>query len=231
MRNALLTELIGCNMFTNRRSFCGCHNALRHVLYSVRKPILAAALFFCCASYGATAQQVQVTLDPSQTKIEWTLSATMHTVHGIFRLRSGVISFDANTGDASGELMVDATSGDSGNQTRDNKMNKDVLESKRYPEITFLAKRVSGKVPDEGASSLQVQGVFHIHGTDHELTLSIPVTVKGSSLEATTNFAVPYQAWGMKNPSTLFLRVDDKVQISIVAAGTITKATGKRTGH
>ena len=82
----------------------------------------------------------------------------------------------------------------------------------------------------QGASTVQVQGVFHIHGADHELTLSVPVQVKGSSLEATTNFAVPYQAWGMKNPSTLFLHVADKVQISIVAAGTITRRHRQRIG-
>lgn len=155
----------------------------------------------------------------------------MHTVHGTFRLRSGAISFDPSTGDASGELVVDATSGDSGNQTRDTKMNKDVLESKRYPEITFLAKKVSGKMPDAGASTLQVQGVFHIHGADHELTVSIPVEVTGSSLKATTNFTVPYQSWGMKNPSTLFLHVDDKVQITINGAGKITKAAAARSSH
>jgi polyisoprenoid-binding protein YceI len=155
----------------------------------------------------------------------------MHTVHGTFHLRSGVISFDAGTGDANGELVVDAASGDSGNQTRDNKMNKDVLESKRYPEITFLARKVSGKVSEEGASTLHVQGVFHIHGADHDLTLSVPVQVKGNELKATTNFTVPYQAWGMKNPSTLFLRVDDKVQISITGIGKITKAAATKSSH
>ncbi len=183
-----------------------------------------------CASDGATAQQVQVTLDPAQTRIDWTLSATMHTVHGTFRLRSGTLSFDAGTGNASGELVVDATSGDSGNQTRDNKMNKDVLESKRYPEITFLAKKVWGPWSDQGSSTLQVQGVFHIHGADHELTLSVPVQANGSTAKATTSFTVPYQAWGMKNPSNLFLKVEDKVQISIAAAGKVS-STGAPAGR
>ena len=41
-------------------------------------------------------------------------------------------------------------------------------------------------------------------------------------MKATTNFIVPYQAWGMKNPSTLFLHVDDKVRISVSAAGRLT---------
>jgi hypothetical protein len=30
---------------------------------------------------------------------------------------------------------------------------------------------------------------------------------------------VPYTKWGMKNPSTLFLRVNESVEINLTAAG------------
>ena len=33
------------------------------------------------------------------------------------------------------------------------------------------------------------------------------------------HFTVPYQKWGMKNPSTLFLRVSDTVEIDLVGSG------------
>jgi hypothetical protein len=42
------------------------------------------------------------------------------------------------------------------------------------------------------------------------------------------HFVVPYVAWGLKNPSTLFLRVSDKVNIDINAAGRLTSATAQR---
>lgn len=189
---------------------------------------LAFALFLVL---DLSAQQVQVRLDPSQTKINWTLGDVLHTVHGTFRLKSGQLSFDPHTGNASGEFIVDATSGDSGNQMRDNKMNKEVLETKRYPEITFLAKKVMGPWTDHGTSTLQVQGVFHIHGTDHDITLPMTIEAAGSSVDAATSFDVPYQAWGMKNPSTLFLRVDNKVQISIAAVGQVTSAGVASASH
>lgn len=191
--------------------------------------LLAFVLLFLTIS--AAAEQVQVTLDPLQTRIEWTLGDVLHTVHGTFKLKSGQISFDPTSGNASGELVVDATSGDSGNHTRDNKMNKEVLETKRYPEITFLAKKVAGQWTDHGSAALQVQGVFHIHGADHDLTLSVPVQANGNLLNAATNFTIPYQAWGMKNPSTLFLRVDDKVQISFATAGKVAITGSARGSH
>ncbi len=176
---------------------------------------------FWAFSITATAQQTQIMLDPAQTKIEWTLGDVLHTVHGTFKLKSGNVAFDPKTGDASGQIVVDATSGESGNRTRDGKMQKEILESGRYPEIVFLAKHVTGKVPAQGDSTLQVQGIFRIHGGDHDMTLSIPVQADGSRATATTNFDVPYEAWGMKNPSTLFLKVENKVEISISAVGTV----------
>ena len=99
---------------------------------------------------SVAAQQIKVTLDPAQTKIEWTLGDVLHTVHGTFKLRTGNVTFDPQSGDASGEIIVDATSGESGNNARDKKMHKEVLESQRYPEIIFSPKHVTGRVADHG---------------------------------------------------------------------------------
>ena len=61
--------------------------------------------------------------------------------------------------------------------------------------------------------------MFRIHGTDHEMDLPVHVHSAPGALTAETQFAVPYVKWGMKNPSTLFLRVSDTVQIDIKACG------------
>ncbi len=181
---------------------------------------------------SVAAQQVHVTLDPAQTKVDWTLGDVLHTVRGTFKMQSGNIVLDPKTGDATGEIVVDARSGESGNHLRDGKMQKEILESERFPEIMFQPKHFTGALPSQGTSTLQVQGVFRIHGGDHDLTLSLPVQVNGSRATATATFDVPYQAWGMKNPSTLFLKVENKVEISIATVGTIangaTAAADKR---
>jgi hypothetical protein len=68
------------------------------------------------------AQKVTVHLDPATTEIHWTLSGSLHTTHGTFRLKSGEITLDPSTGAATGELLVDLASGESGDQSRDAKM-------------------------------------------------------------------------------------------------------------
>lgn len=184
-----------------------------------RATLLAAfglSLLLCDA---AAAQQLRVTLDPAQTKIAWTLGATMHTVHGTFKLKSGVVKFDPKSGDAAGEIVVDATSGESGDQGRDADMHQKVLESARYPEIALLPKHVIGSLAEQGKSNLQVQGVFKIHGAEHDFTLPMTVEKNGDAITASTNFTVPYQDWGMKNPSKLFLHVDSKVDVAISSVG------------
>jgi polyisoprenoid-binding protein YceI len=169
------------------------------------------------------AQQITVNLDPAQTKIQWTLGATMHTVHGTFKLRSGSVTFDPQSGAASGEIIVDATSGESGNHSRDKKMHKEVLESQRYPAIIFSPTHVMGKVADRGTSNLQVQGVLHIHGANHDLTLSLPVEKSGDTVKASSSFVVPYEEWGLKDPSTFFLKVEKTVSLSISSVGRISQ--------
>jgi polyisoprenoid-binding protein YceI len=170
-------------------------------------------------AFPLAAQQVQVKLDPAKTHIDWILGDVLHTVQGNFRLKTGTILFDPRTGEASGKVVVDATSGNSGNSRRDSKMQKEVLESARYPEITFAPKHVSGFVAGQVSQTVQVSGSLTIHGGSHDLTLALPISVKNTTIEGHTNFSVPYEAWGMKNPSTLFLKVSDTVQISVSTAG------------
>jgi polyisoprenoid-binding protein YceI len=198
----------------------------------VGRASMAAVLALVLALLSpVAAQQTQIRFDPAKTRIEWTLGDVLHTVQGTFQLKSGSILFDPQTGEASGQMVVDATSGNSGNKTRDSKMNKEILESSRYPEIIFSPSHVSGYVAGQESSTVQVAGTFMIHGGSHELTLTLPISVKSSSIEAHTSFPVPYVAWGMKDPSTLFLKVDKEVQVRISTVGDVQVPAESRSAH
>ena len=177
------------------------------------------ASFAAAQAAPTAADEVAFELDPAHTEIHFTLSDILHTVHGTFHLKSGVIRFDPATGNASGDVVVDVASGASGSAARDRKMHKDVLESVRYPEAVFSTDRVEGHIVQDGTADVQVHGLFKIHGTAHEITFQAQVQTRGDQLTATLHSEIPYVKWGMKNPSTLFLRVSDKVQLDIHATG------------
>jgi hypothetical protein len=170
------------------------------------------------------AQQVTVQMDPAATHVEFTLGDTLHTVHGSFRLKSGALTFDPVTGKASGRLVVDAASGVSGNDARDGKMSREILEAQTFPDLSFTARGVTGKLADSGPSHLEIRGVFRIHGQDHDLALVVDAQSKAGVTDAVTKFEVPYVAWGMKNPSWAFLRVSNKVEISIQTRAHVVQA-------
>src|SRR5450631_1553732 len=67
----------------------------------------------------APASEIVLTLDPAQSKVHWTVDSALHTVHGTFALKSGTLHFDPETGKAGGEIIVFATSGESGSSMRD----------------------------------------------------------------------------------------------------------------
>lgn len=153
--------------------------------------------------------------DSAQTKVEFTLGDVLHTVKGSFQLKRGTVRIDPATGAITGEIVVDATSGASGNSARDRRMHKSILESDQYPEIVLRPDRLEGAFPRQGKATLQMHGIFRIHGADHEVAFPVDVEAGNGQYVAALHFDVPYVQWGMKNPSTLFLRVNDKVNITV----------------
>ena len=188
---------------------------------------LALVLFVCAAAQGVSrgTDEIVLELDPAHTEIDFTLPDVLHTVHGTFQLKRGTVRFDPATGAASGEVVVDVTSGASGSATRDRKMHKEILESRRYPDAVFTPRRVEGHFAAEGVEELQVHGLFKIHGGEHEVVFRTRVETKGDQLVANLHAVLPYVQWGMKNPSTFILRVSDKVQLDIRTTGRIHPGT------
>lgn len=190
----------------------------RHIALLVLAAILSANI--------AQAQQRTFTLDPAQTKVSFSVDSTLHTVHGDFRLKRGAIQFDNSTGAASGELVVDSASGESGSDGRDKRMHKDILESPKYSDIVFIPQRVKGTVANEGKSTVGVEGILTMHGKSKPLTMPLEVQLQNGTGSADGSFSVKYQEWGMKNPSTFILRVNDTVHIHVHAVGKITTGAG-----
>jgi polyisoprenoid-binding protein YceI len=173
---------------------------------------------------GALAQKpavIEVELNPATTSIQWTLNTTLHNVHGTFKLKSGSFRVDAATGDASGLIVIDATSAESGDSSRDKVMHRDVLKSARYPEITFRPTHVAGPI-DLGANpTVAVSGILNLLGQDHSAQINVAVQQQGPAVHLVTHFKVPFVAWGLKDPSAFVFRVDKEVALDVDLAASL----------
>ncbi len=172
-------------------------------------------------AWPAGAEEHLLTLDPEASKVSFHLGASLHDVEGLLLLESGELRFDLESGIASGEIVIDATRTETGNGKRDRAMHKKVLESEAFPRIVFHLRRVSRSgPPTDGVLKLDLQGVVAIHGGEHEVSMAAEVKLEGDRVEGSATLTVPYVAWGMHDPSLLFLRVAKEVEVTIEATGT-----------
>jgi len=168
---------------------------------------------------AAPSSELSLIVDPGQSKVNWTVDSTLHTVRGTFAVKSGALHFDPETGKAGGEIVVFATSGESANSSRDEKMHKVVLESAKYPDAAFRPTQVEGKVAASGNSDVQLHGVFLLHGSEHELTVPVHAEISSGKWKGTAKFEVPYIQWGLKDPSNWLLKVKPAVEVDLELAG------------
>jgi polyisoprenoid-binding protein YceI len=165
--------------------------------------------------------EIVLTLDPVQSTVHWNVDSTLHMVHGTFAVKSGTVHFDPQTGKAGGEVVVLATSGESGNGSRDARMHKEILETPKYPDAVFHPTQLEGKVAPTGTSDVKLHGVLSIHGSDHELVALVHADLAGDHWKGTSKFDVPYIQWGIKDPSNFILKVKPVVNVEFEMSGDV----------
>jgi polyisoprenoid-binding protein YceI len=173
-------------------------------------------------SAGIPARNLAIHFDPQSTQIHFKVGSLMRDVRGTFQFKGGALAIDPDSTLAQGQLLVDATTGRTGNAARDKEMQDEVLESKRYPSIFFHAEHLRGEVPKtNGSSDVIAEGMLNIHGADHPMQIKVHLIRVGNALSATTHFSVPYVEWGMKNPRGTFLHLSKTAQVDVSAKGTV----------
>ncbi len=173
---------------------------------------------------AASAQSETFTVNPAASQVDFALAGTGHHVNGTFHVQSGSVIFDPQAQSISGSIVVAAGSGNSGETSRDKRMNSEVLNSDQFAEISFAPKSYQGTLAATGDSSIQVSGVFTLHGTPHDIVVPMQIHIEGSNLTAKGQFVVPYVKWGLKDPSIFILKVAKEVNIDLNLQGRVTAA-------
>jgi polyisoprenoid-binding protein YceI len=169
------------------------------------------------------AQHQTFAINPDASQVKMTLNTTHEVVNGTFHVQSGLIEFDRSTPKMAGSVVVLAGSGNTGNGSRDKKMNKDILLVDKYRTVSFEPKSYTGDLKSTGDSTLQVTGIFTLLGTPHELTIPMVVHLDGANALTKAHFIVPYVTWGLKNPSFLIWKAENDIAIDLFLVGTLSK--------
>jgi polyisoprenoid-binding protein YceI len=156
-----------------------------------------------CAQTPVHVEEEVIQLDPAHTGIDFTLVGKLHNTNGRFALKRGTIRIDPSTGDAWGEIVIDAATEDSSEDLRDAITRHAVLEVERYPEIIFSPRRIQGVRGSQDDFYGEMGGLMQLHGGMHEITVPLHGHVTGDRLTAACEFLVPYTEWGLESPNLL----------------------------
>ena len=179
---------------------------------------------------SATLPAVHYVLDPSISRFtvrvfaSGVLSAFGHSPTVAVRDFTGEASFVADTLEhASLRVVVQAASlrvadsiSDKDRREIESEMQQGVLESTRYPEISYECTRVSVNQTANGPIAVSLAGTLTLHGISRGVTVPAQLALLGDTLRAFGEFQLRQSDFNIKQVSAIGggLKVKDEVKVS-----------------
>lgn len=152
------------------------------------------------------------------------LSALGHDPTFVARDFTGDVSFDPATPDAASltmsmravslTLVDDVT--DTERRTIERTMQEDVLESARFPEITYRCAKAAVRQVSLGHFEVSLNGTLTLHGVTYPQPIAATLTASGTTLRAFGEFIVRQSDYDIKPVSVAgsMLKVKDELKCS-----------------
>ncbi len=123
------------------------------------------------------------------------------------------------------KITVDLTSLASDNRQRDNFIKNDTLETRRFPEATFVPTKAEGltlPLPSSGDLSFKLNGQLTVHGVTKDVTFDVKATRTDADLTSTATVtpALQFGTFGMTQPrvfSVLSIKDEIRLEVQLVA--------------
>jgi len=177
------------------------------------------------AATAPTDRDVVYGIDPPGSGVTFVLRTTWHDVRGrsggvtgTIRSRSGDLFDDAGV-----DVVVDATTMETGNARRDRKMHEEFLLTATWPVIRFrsgapphvIGRIVEGATEAGDAIRFTLSGDLEIRGATRPVVLALTARREGEGWRVTGEHEVSLQEYGIPDPSILINRVRDTVTVSL----------------
>jgi polyisoprenoid-binding protein YceI len=155
-----------------------------------------------------------LTVDAAASSIRYHVVHKLHRVDAETRATEGraVIKPDGTV-----QAMVRAavSSFRSGDANRDAHL-EEVLESGRFPSVTFRGVSHLGADLQLPATPITMDGEVELHGVRKPVRLDLALERQpDGALRVRTSFEVSLDAFGIERPSLLFVKVDDACRVDV----------------
>lgn len=173
----------------------------------------AVALMF---SSPAAAEVKEYKLNAAESKIKFSVSATVYTIRGTASQAESRVSFDAQSGTVNLPMKIEipVDSMKTKNKLRDKDMRK-MFDSKQFPVILWTAEEVECAPRNTGnAFACTGKGILTIKGQEKKVIFPVDLLVEEKGIRATGLLTIKREDYGLKTPSMLgMVRVGKEVTI------------------
>jgi polyisoprenoid-binding protein YceI len=177
------------------------------------------AILLVAFDVAAQPAELHYAIDAAGSELAWELPATLHTVHGKAPELSGrVVAVPGESGDwdVQARVVVKAAAMVTGNASRDRNMREKVLETDRYPEIVFEARRIRADLsrfrPGERFTA-EAEGDLTVHGKAQPIRVPVDVLVQADAVILEGSFSLSWKQYGLNDPSFGIVTVRDPLKV------------------
>ncbi len=146
-------------------------------------------------------------------EVAYQARAPLGAFGGVNRTLKGQVEFDPGSMRLQGQVCVDLSAWDSKEPLRD-RHTREMFEVERFPEACLLLKGY-----DEATG--QVLGVLDLHGVRREVAVPVRYRLEGGKLVFSAEFALSLSDYGLKAPSFMGMRVQDRVAVKVEGQGVV----------
>jgi polyisoprenoid-binding protein YceI len=133
-----------------------------------------------------------------------------------------VLGIDSTVNSSQSKITVDLKTLKSDQSFRDGYLQRNTLQTDKFPTLEFIPRRQVGLPNPLLAAArpvvvgFQLIGDMTLHGMTSEVTWSVVATVTTDSVAGRATTTLPFAAFGMTKPTVpLVLSVDDKIQLEV----------------
>jgi polyisoprenoid-binding protein YceI len=153
--------------------------------------------------------QTKKPFDKKNSFVSYGMNHLLHSWVGTSKDLNGVAQIGSNGKLEKVAILSKVSAFDSENSNRDAHM-LEVVESLKYPNISFYSTSISESKPGE----LEVKGILQFHGVNKETSFKASIASKGATSTVKGEFIFLLEDYKIERPSFMLNKVDNEVKVN-----------------